>query len=309
MLDFFLGGSISELYSSRWFPSGERQRLADEEVCREFGSLLAAALEDPGALREVWAGTVRGRLALIVLLDQLSRHVFRFENEPADSARRRAADAEALREALALLEQPRWDAGLGVPEFVFALMPLRHSNELSHYRRLQTLIAEREATQREQSDLLERFRRQTTRRQQHLEDRMAAELADDILERPAVEEDESSMPDEPLVHTTAEFFERHASLGAPAFVSLSGGVDSMVLCKILTHLWDAQHPHVSRVVAVHIDYANREESAAEAAYVQRWCAERGVECVVRVITEVRRGVTARYRTLTALCYCMCPHLR
>ena len=298
VLDFFLGGSIGQLYSARWFPSGERQRQADEEVRGEFGSLLSVALADPESLRAAWTSSVRGRLALIVLLDQLSRHVFRLEDEPADSPRRRVADNAALREALELLEQPQWDADLSVPEFVFALMPLRHSNELSHYRRLQSLIAEREAAQREESDLLDRFRRQTTRRQQHLEDRMAAVLAEDILERPAVDEDESTMPDEPLVNTTAAFFQRHSSLGGPAFVSLSGGVDSMVLCKILTHLRDTQHANVSRVIAVHIDYANREESAAEAAYVQRWCAERGVECVVRVISEVRRGVTARCVGLT-----------
>jgi tRNA(Ile)-lysidine synthase TilS/MesJ len=48
------------------------------------------------------------------------------------------------------------------------------------------------------------------------------------------------------------------------------------------------------IVAVHVDYGNRDESGAEAAYVEGWCAEHGVTCVTRVISEVRRGVTARY---------------
>lgn len=293
MLDFYFGGSIDELFSSRWFASGERQRKVDEDVCCRFGSLLVRMLEDSGTLRAEWTCSLRGRLALIVLLDQFSRHVFRAQGEPADSHRREEADALALLEALSLLELPRWDASLTVPEFVFALMPLRHSNELGHYRRLHSLIAGREAAQKEQANLLERFRRQTLRRQQHLEDRVSAMTAGDILERPEVEEDESPMPEEPLVRTTALFLSKHAASGGRAFISLSGGVDSMVLCKILTHLRDAGHPCVTHVVAVHIDYANREESAAEASFVREWCGRRQVECVVRVITEVRRGVTAR----------------
>ena len=42
-----------------------------------------------------------------------------------------------------------------------------------------------------------------------------------------------------------------------------------------------------------MDYANRPESGAEAAYLRRWCEARGVQLEVRVVTEVTRGVTAR----------------
>ena len=45
--------------------------------------------------------------------------------------------------------------------------------------------------------------------------------------------------------------------------------------------------------ALHVDYANRPESGAEAAYLRRWCEARGVQLEVRVVTEVTRGVTAR----------------
>ena len=49
----------------------------------------------------------------------------------------------------------------------------------------------------------------------------------------------------------------------------------------------------SKVVAIHIDYGNRKESAEEASFLQGWCAEQGVVCCVRRISEVRRGVTPR----------------
>ena len=48
-----------------------------------------------------------------------------------------------------------------------------------------------------------------------------------------------------------------------------------------------------RLVAIHLDYGNRAESAAEAAYVAWWCGRLGFGCHVRRIDEVTRGRTAR----------------
>lgn len=44
---------------------------------------------------------------------------------------------------------------------------------------------------------------------------------------------------------------------------------------------------------MHIDYANRVESAAEAAFLEKWCTDRGVRWFVRRVSEVSRGVTDR----------------
>ena len=73
-------------------------------------------------------------------------------------------------------------------------------------------------------------------------------------------------------------------------VSLSGGVDSMVLCKILTCL---RPVYGFQIVAVHIDYANRAVSGHEASYVRRWCDAHGIVFRLRVVDEVTRGVTRR----------------
>jgi tRNA(Ile)-lysidine synthetase-like protein len=82
----------------------------------------------------------------------------------------------------------------------------------------------------------------------------------------------------------------------PVIVSLSGGVDSMVICAVLSHLqrFCRGYEHL-RIVAVHIDYANRPESLAEALYVQKYCQEclGNVDYYCRRIDEVTRGVTAR----------------
>ncbi|KAG5177931.1 hypothetical protein JKP88DRAFT_350529 [Tribonema minus] len=90
-------------------------------------------------------------------------------------------------------------------------------------------------------------------------------------------------------------------------ISLSGGVDSMVLAKILHHL---QPAYGWRLVAVHIDYANRAESGKEADFVEQCvhldyanrvetgteptsCHSLSITFRKRVVSEVTRGVTDR----------------
>jgi hypothetical protein len=83
-------------------------------------------------------------------------------------------------------------------------------------------------------------------------------------------------------------------------VSLSGGVDSMVIASALAYLRDTEAARcnlkpdkVLRIICIHIDYANRPESGAEAAYVGRYCHQIGAQFVCRKIDEVTRGVNAR----------------
>ena len=101
-------------------------------------------------------------------------------------------------------------------------------------------------------------------------------------------------------------------------VSLSGGVDSMVLANVLSFLCADKcrgYQHLN-VLSVHVDYGNRPESAQEASFVKRYSEDRlNIPCLVRRINEVTRGVTASdayekiartirfdlYRAATAAC--------
>ena len=72
-------------------------------------------------------------------------------------------------------------------------------------------------------------------------------------------------------------------------ISLSGGVDSIVLGYILSEL----HPkHL--ITAVHIDYANRHTSTDEAAFVGAWCGHLGIKYVFRRIDEINRNDCMQY---------------
>jgi len=151
-----------------------------------------------------------------------------------------------------------------------------------------TQVDERAQTEESHVALLQRFRKATLRRLQELQGKQWV-AGDDILEHAAFVADESRLLREPLSQAVAAFMQRrhHAQPGVEsasqsavnpsegairACVSLSGGVDSMVLCTILSRLGRAAQPPW-RVAGVHIDYGNRPESAAEADYVQAWCAE------------------------------------
>lgn len=73
-------------------------------------------------------------------------------------------------------------------------------------------------------------------------------------------------------------------------VSLSGGVDSMSTCVILKH-W-SYNVNVE-VVALHIQYNNRNESQYESDYLKHWCCKLGIKLFVYNITHIKRDDTKR----------------
>src|SRR5262247_3572904 len=102
--------------TARW--SGA-EPTTDAEVRRRFGDTLDRAA--CGELDE-WAATSRGRLALIVVLDQFSRNVHR------GTPRSFAQDPRAL--ALCLDGVARGeDRGLAPVERAFFYMPLQHAED------------------------------------------------------------------------------------------------------------------------------------------------------------------------------------
>jgi uncharacterized protein (DUF924 family) len=115
ILDFW----FRELTPRQWFRGGAE---LDELVTRRFAPLLAKAVQNEC---DNWAVTPHGRLALIILLDQFSRHVFR------DKAESFAQDSKAQQLCLDGI-QSAMDAGLNSAERHFFYMPLMHSEDMKH---------------------------------------------------------------------------------------------------------------------------------------------------------------------------------
>jgi uncharacterized protein (DUF924 family) len=77
---------------------------------------------------DAWADDRHGILALLILLDQFPRNLFRGE------ARAFAGDPQALRWAGLLLDRG-WDTGLAAVERLFAYLPFEHSEALADQER------------------------------------------------------------------------------------------------------------------------------------------------------------------------------
>lgn len=110
----------------RWFMGGPE---IDAVIQQRFGAAVEAALA--GEL-DGWTATIRGRLALVILLDQFTRNCFRGD------AKTYAGDPKARSLVLDAFDHGL-DRELGFDERIFLSMPLLHSEELAHHERLAEL--------------------------------------------------------------------------------------------------------------------------------------------------------------------------
>ena len=106
----------------RWMQGGPE---VDKEITERFGDVLEQARR--GELNH-WAHTPRGRLALIIVLDQFSRNIYR--GSPLSYAQ----DAKALKLALEGVELGM-DRELTPIERRFFWLPLGHSEDLALHER------------------------------------------------------------------------------------------------------------------------------------------------------------------------------
>ncbi|MGD9763814.1 MAG: DUF924 family protein [Candidatus Binatia bacterium] len=152
VLDFWFGdrGDDAAERTQRWFTPDP---AFDAEIRDRFGALICAA-----AQRELdgWAASPRGRLALILLLDQFPRNVYRGQREAF------ASDAHALSLALAGIDFGV-DRALGTRERAFFYLPLGHAEDPAMQDRAVTavrqLVAESPAALRGEVEEFLRFAR------------------------------------------------------------------------------------------------------------------------------------------------------
>lgn len=127
-------------HAVHWFVASE---AFDERIRRRFGAAVEEALN--GRLDD-WAGSPIGWLALLILLDQFPRNLYR------GSPRAWAGDVQARRFALSGLACG-YDRQLPVQQRVFAYLPLEHAEDSALQQRsvelFEALVAEVSAAERE----------------------------------------------------------------------------------------------------------------------------------------------------------------
>ncbi|OOG39125.1 hypothetical protein B0B52_15845 [Polaromonas sp. A23] len=114
MLDFWFNESTVK----RWFTGGVE---LDDEIRREFGTQVTLA--QSGGLAE-WEADPQSRLALVIVLDQFSRNIFRGKSKAfAGDERAQQLVTDALARG--------FDAELPWMGRVFLYMPLMHAESLA----------------------------------------------------------------------------------------------------------------------------------------------------------------------------------
>lgn len=368
-----------------WMIASSSQELLhkiDLDITNKFTSTLISLSTNKNDLRSIWCGGSsgddgaqnefdffgwRGKLAAIIVLDQMSRHIHRHykskKNTNNDSIveveegvlpQQKTLDNLAFTIAQSIQQNHMQEIKCGMiptPMLIFALMPYRHASTIQSVGYVQSHIEDMSKFNTiDVEHMIRRFRRATNRRMAVLQDdaRRAGKdtfyrqndnedddqlmneyqtmngtnsnksssssssrifTNDDILEFQPFDSDMSDAKNHPIVKTVKNFLnargircknENNATgtgyiRDTPIIVSLSGGVDSMVIASVLSYLRKECGYHHLYLAAVHIDYGNRPESSAEANFVQEYALNyiHFDKCIVRRIDEVTRGETKR----------------
>jgi uncharacterized protein (DUF924 family) len=149
ILDFWFGdldenGQVAEEQRKRWF---KKDPEFDQTLIELFGDTHRRAMRDEF---EAWADSPRERLALIILLDQFSRNMFR------DSANMFAADPKALALAKDGIAKGH-DRMVVVGQRSFFYLPLMHSEDLQDQERCVELMGQLSTDQGKEDDSSVRY--------------------------------------------------------------------------------------------------------------------------------------------------------
>jgi tRNA(Ile)-lysidine synthetase-like protein len=290
-----------KLYQNFWF-DGKR----DQEIGELFGSILIQYENETVCVADL---SIEEKLGRIILFDQITRHVYRRDVQgtsgEADVQETSVKlfqknDSKALSLALNIIETQE-DLNLSMCRRVFVLLPLRHNKSLKYLNIVMEKIHQYHTKlNRIEETILSKFINATlkdfainTESIEAFTDKLVINkdnwcmnhLYKSILDANCYIfcDDVSSSIVSLFNQELKSFFSKNPL--NRIIVSLSGGVDSMVLLDLCIKL---KGP--SNVIAVHLDYANRDESQLEAEFIQEWCQLQGVVFYKRRIDHVKRGV-------------------
>ncbi len=243
-------------------------------------------------LQQTWDDSNSTYIQRIVLWDQLPRHVYR--NDP----KKDVIINDFLWMALKEVEgRELLSNDLNNVEWIFFWLPIRHTKdpELIHCVMKKGWERLKSHGKQEGGEWIRKFVRATylncpTEDQVDFLDPLGADGTPfySVLAK-------GEPPQLGKLDVSKGVWEKHDTV----LVSLSGGVDSMVML-------DIARSRYKQVVAVHINYANRDTALAEEAMVRNYCMRPDVNVllVVRRIDEIKRadamehGMRAVYESYT-----------
>jgi tRNA(Ile)-lysidine synthetase-like protein len=278
---FWFDGSPDEYIKTHYC-----QTLADEEIGKFHH------LEDNNSI-----------LARILLLDQFTRNIYR-----GCIKEQHKNDEKALQLSIRLLANKR-DHQFPICQRIFILFPLRHSRIWGNLKTVLAKINEYTSDVACDSErkLLRLFKNATLRSFTELEDNIYTavpsgeafnlmdyeEVIDGICNK--YENNKKftismSGADKYNIYTTIKNYCINKKL-INVCISLSGGVDSMVLLHICKAL--EIDGFLEKINAVHMEYINREEATLETEMLIEWCGMLKVPLIIRKIDYMQRDEVDR----------------
>lgn len=238
-------------------------------------------------------------IGLILLHDQIPRHIFRNNIDKITEYLN-----QILQFSRKIYIKNKYE--LKPNDYCFVLLPLRHTN---NFNNIMYVIQETKLKikQNKTELIYKKFLKATLERYiKFNEDKENIVLINDISENIYTQiNDYSQICDLELLHynptslsdivysklpnyikETIEDIKKHTHIKT-GIISLSGGVDSMVLSYILKHL------NID-IIAVHINYNNRAECTDEVDIITQWTKFLNIKLYVRKITEINRQEMMEY---------------
>ena len=301
----------TESILSFWFPSNEYQSFwfdesKDEEICKKYTDLLESLkkyLEEDFKSFTIYDE----KLAAIIILDQFSRSIYR--NKKSYDCRVETELAYQLAKSMIL---DGADKSYPLSRRLFILMPYRHISVIRNDSKfIDSVIEKLDEYERNSNEyneslfsLIDRFRNATYQTSTLLTDRIIryryddanASIIDyyDVLDNFCKDYNLSKISENlnlstiPIYSTLKKFFIQHTHKNIG--VSLSGGVDSMVILYILKILVDEKF--IRSVSALHLSYqsdliSSNKESEQSLKMIGMYCSLLNIPLFSRKIEYCR----------------------
>ena len=288
----------NDKYQDFWF-NGER----DREITLTFKPLLEKLIQEPN---------LNHRFETIIVLDQFARNISRYENDKLSRNENQKIKPKlcligeeiAFRLSSELLEEG-YDKKLSISQRLFLLMPYRHSARRENDSNLLDIVCEKLKEYKQEfghTQHILRFESATYSSYTPLTDQITRYVFESG-ERTVYDYDTVLDPvyktygGEPqdtlsyLYQRVGDFIVQNGLTNKNIGISLSGGVDSMSLLFILKYL--EVKNIISKVVALHLEYSNRQESAMETEMLGMYCSAVEIPLYTRVIDYMSRDSVDR----------------
>lgn len=275
---------IHEWFSNKtwWFDASSTD---DEYIASKYTNLFDIVCDDTYYMYP---------LAYVILYDQIPRHIYR-------GSQSHHIITYFLEKALQILPKIQ-NATLSNEQWCFAMLPLRHTNNIRIIHKVMNDAWIRLAETQDDPTPIRRFLKATYERcpMENQTDLIQVNKSSECSSWSAIEFKEvlHNCPSVPcmkinknnvVVRKVIVSFEQLTNTigDAPMVMSLSGGVDSMVAFYII-HSLSQISLYRKTLSVVHINYCNRTTAYREEEFVTAWCNALGYDLMVRRIQEISR---------------------